>query len=226
MLKISHIPIIFLVLFLGSASYNELLAQEKDFQIWGDVSAKYKINKKFSLASELGLRTRENSRLLKQYYAELGGSYKINKRFDVGLKYRFVSYYEQSKTSIHRLNADISFDKGWGRFSFKWRERYQQEWFVSNYKNEFDEKTLRSRWDLSYNIKKTKLEPFFSLEHYLGLNGKERLLTTQIRWTLGADFPVNKWSDISISYRIEKEYYKANPLTAYVLILSYKIDLN
>lgn len=145
-----------MIFILGLTVFSPLKAQENDFQVWGDVSAKYKINKKFSLESELGLRTRENNRLLKQYYAELGGAYKINKRFDLGLKYRFVSYFEQSKTSIHRLNADISFDKGWGRFNFKWRERYQQEWFVSNYKNEFDEKTLRSRWDLSYNIKDRK----------------------------------------------------------------------
>jgi len=201
-------------------------SREKDFQVWGDVSASYKINKKWKLDGELGLRTRENSQLLKQYYLEFGGRYKINKRFAVAGKYRFVSYYVFGKSSIHRINLDVNYDNKWNRFSYVLRLRYQQGWYLSNTKHEFYSRFLRTRLKVAYDIRKNKLEPFFSFEHYLGLNGDLLGLTAQIRWTLGAQYPVNKWSDISIAYRIEQEFYRYNPMNAYILLISYKIDLN
>jgi len=201
-------------------------AQESDFQIWGDVKAKYEFNKKWKIDGEIGLRTRENSQLLKQYYLELGGSYKINKRFDLSTKYRFTNYFELGKTSIHRWSMDLSYDNKWNRYSWELRGRYQQEWFVSNYSNEFEEQSWRTKFELSYDIRKNKLEPYFSFEHFMGLNGENAWLTTDLRWTLGAEFPINKWSDLDLSYKIETELNEANPLTGYILSVTYKIDLN
>ncbi len=211
-----------LILFISGQIY----AQENDFQIWSDVSAKYKLNKKWRLDGEAGLRTRENSSLLKQIYFEFGGRYKLNKRFDVSAKYRFSNYYRFGKTNIHRFAADISYDNKWKRFRWQVRGRYQHDYLVSNYSQEFYLQNWRTKFEVSYNIKRNKLEPFVSFEHYLGLNGKEKYLTTDIRFTLGAAYPVNKWSDLSMSYRIEREFYSANPTTGYILTVSYKIDLN
>lgn len=201
-------------------------AQEQDFQIWGDLSADYKVNKKFKLNTEIGLRTRENSQLLKQYYIESGGSYKINKRFDLAAKYRYSNYYQFGKTSIHRFSADLSYDNKWKRFSYQIRLRYQKDWFISDYKQEYSEQTWRTKFELSYDIRKNKLEPFFSFEHFMGLNGENQWLSTDLRCTIGADYPVNKWSDVSLSYMMDKELFQANPLTAYVIAISYKVDLN
>lgn len=200
--------------------------REQDFQIWSDVSAGYKINKKWKIGGEIGLRSRENSQLLKQYYLEFGGRYKINKRFNLSADYRFVSYYEFGKSAIHRFNVDLTYDNKWKRFKYDIRLRYQQGWYLSNSKQEFSAKFLRTKFKLSYNIRKNKLEPFFSFEHYLGLNGDMLWLTAQIRWTLGAEYPVNKWSDIALAYRIEQEFYRSSPMNAYILMISYKVDLN
>jgi long-subunit fatty acid transport protein len=204
----------------------QINAQENDFQIWSDVSAKYKLHKKWRLDGELGLRTRENSTLLRQIYLEFGGRYKINKRFDISGKYRFSNYYRFGKTNVHRWTADLSYDNKWKRFTWGLRGRYQQNWFVSNYSQEYYVQTWRTKFEISYDIRKNKLQPSFSLEHFMGLNGKEKWLTTGLRWSLGADYPINKWSDISLSYKIETEFYTANPLTAYILSISYKVDLN
>jgi hypothetical protein len=201
-------------------------SQENDFQTWGDLSLDYKINKKWKLNGELGLRTRENSQLLKQYYLEFGGAYKINKRFDLSTKYRFTNYYRLGKTSIHRWASDLSYDNKWKRFTWKLRGRYQHEWFASNYSQEFDEQSWRTKFEVSYDIRKNKIEPYFSLEHFMGLNGKDSWLTTDMRICLGAEFPINKWSDLDINYKIEREFNTANPLTGFILAFSYKIDLN
>lgn len=209
---------------------GDLLAQkqnrEQDFQIWSDVSASYKLNKKWKLDGEVGLRTRENSQLLKQYYLEFGGRYKINKRFNVVARYRFVSYYEFGKSAIHRINFDVIYDNKWKRFSYDIRLRYQQGWYLSNSKQEFYARVLRSKFELSYDIRKNKLEPYFSLEHYLGLNGDILGLTAQLRWTLGLEYPITKWSDLALAYRLEQEFYRNNPINAYILLISYKIDIN
>ena len=202
-------------------------AQENDFQTWGDIAAKYKINKKFRLNAELGIRTRENSQLLKQQYAEIGLKYRIKKRINAGIKYRYSNYSILHKTSSQRLNLDLEYSfKKWGRTRLTIRERYQYEWLVFRNITNYDEINLRSRVDLSYDIRKTKIEPFFSVEHYLSLEGKKHGLTTQMRWTLGFDMPVNKWSDISVSYRVQQQLNNSNPLRAYIFILSYVVDLN
>lgn len=215
--------IVFLSLIFLSLSVK---AQENDFQVWGDIAARYKVNKKWRLDGEIGLRTRENSQLLKQYYLEFGGRYKINKRFDVASKYRYTNYYRLGKTSIHRLALDLSYDNKWKRFRWQLRGRYQHEWFASNYSQEFDEQVWRTRFEVSYDIRKNKLEPYTKFEHFMGLNGKYRFLTTDVRWTIGAAYPVNKWSDLDISYKIETEFNTKNPLTAYILSITYKVDLN
>lgn len=201
-------------------------AQEGDFQTWGDISARYKINKKWRMDAELGLRTRENATMLKQYYLEYGIRYKINKRFDLSTKYRFTNYFELGKTSIHRWAIDISYDNKWKRFSWELRGRYQHEWFASNYSNEFEEQSWRTKFEINYNIRKNKIDPYFSFEHFMGLNGKNAWLTSDLRWVLGAEFPVNKWSDLDVSYKIETELNTANPLTGYILSITYKIDLD
>lgn len=218
--------IIFLLMMIGFVFTVPASAQEEDFQVWGDISAKYKINKKFRLDTRLGLRTRENSELLKQYHWDLGVKYKLNKRFTFGTRYRYINYIEFGKTSIHRLNLDLVYDNKIGRFSYDIRGRYQQQWFYSNYKQEYTAQVFRTKFELSYNVRKNKIEPFIAIEHYLGLNGELQWLTDQMRYTLGASYPVNKWSDLSLAFRIQREYYTYMPLQAYILMVSYSVDLN
>lgn len=216
----------FLLMVIGFVFIIPANAQEEDFQVWGDISAKYKINKKLRLDTKLGLRTRENSELLKQYHWDLGVKYKINKRFALGGRYRYINYYESGKTSIHRVNLDLVYDNKFGRFSYDIRGRYQQLWFYSNYKQKYTEQLFRTKFELSYNVRKNKVEPFIAVEHYLGLNGELKWLTAQMRYTVGASYPVNKWSDISLAFRMQREYYSSVPQQTYVLMVSYAVDLN
>jgi len=206
---------------------SDVKGQENDFQIWGQVSAKYKIGKKIRLSSSMGLRSYENTRLVKKYYADLGLKYKFNKRISTAVKYRFSDYYFQDVVSTHRfsLDAEYSFKK-WGRARFSIRERVEYEWLVTDPVNIGDDSNLRSKLEMTYDIKKSKIEPYISLEHYLGLNGKRKGLTKLFRLTFGAEMPVNKWSDLAILYRIQKQIYTANPTTAYILMINYSVDIN
>ena len=217
---------IFLLLVVDNLQPLFVCGQENDFQLWGDLSASYKISSKIGIQGELGLRTRENTQLLKQYYAETGVNYQISKRFDALINYRFTDYHVLGKTSIHRLSADLSYDNKWKRFAYKIRVRYQQEWFLSNYSNEYSEQLIRTKLSVKYNIKKTKLEPFLGIEHFLGLNGKNAFLSTALRISAGVDYPVSKKSGISVAWLVDKELVKSVPTTAFAISVGYKIKLN
>jgi hypothetical protein len=216
----------FLLLVMASLHPIILYGQENDFQLWGDLSASYKITKKIGIQGEAGLRTRENTQLLKQYYAETGLNYQISKRYDAQINYRFTDYYLFGKTSIQRLSADLSYDNKWKRLSYRVRVRYQQEWFISNYSHEFTEQLLRTKISVKYNIKKIKLAPYLGFEHFLGLNGKNAFLSTALRISAGVDYPLTKKSGISIAYLVDKELLKSVPTTAFAISVGYKIKLN
>lgn len=202
-------------------------AQENDFQIWGDVSAKYKINKKIRLNAALGVRSFENSQLIKKYYADLGFKYKFNKRISTAVKYRFSDYHFYNDVSTHRLSLDAEYSfKKWGRARLGIRERVEYEWLVVNPVSVGDDVNLRSKIEMTYDIRKTKIEPYISVEHYLGLNGKREGLTKLLRFTFGAEIPVNKWSDLAVLYRIQKQVYRANPMTIYIFMINYSVDIN
>ena len=202
-------------------------SQENDFQIWSQVSTKYKIGKKIRLSSSMGIRSYENTRLIKKYYADLGLKYKFNKRISMAAKYRFSDYHFYDVVSTHRLSLDAQYSfKKWGRARFGIRERVEYEWLVNNPVNIGDDSNLRSKIEMTYDIKKSKIEPYVSVEHYLGLNGKRKGLTKLLRLTFGAEMPVNKWSDLAILYRIQKQVYIANPTTAYIFMINYSIDIN
>ena len=201
--------------------------QENDFQIWGQVSAKYKIGKKIRLSSSLGLRSFENTRFVKKYYADFGFKYKFNKRISTAVKYRFSDYHFYNVVSTHRfsLDAEYSFKK-WGRARLSVRERVEYEWLVTNPVNVGDDSNLRSKIEMTYDIKKSKIEPYISVEHYLGLSGKRKGVTKLLRLTFGAEVPVNKWSDLAVLCRIQRQVYTANPVTAYILMINYSVDIN
>ena len=217
----------YFILLISVFTITVVKAQENDFQIWGDLSAKYKINKKIKLNASIGFRSYENSQLIKKYYADLGMKYDISKRISLGAKYRFSDYHFHTKVSTHRLSFDATYSfKKWGRIRLRIRERYDYEWLVVNPVNVGDDMTLRSRITLTYDIRKCKIEPYMSIEHYFGLNGSFSGETKLLRWTMGAQMPVNKWSDLQVSYRIQKQVYTDSPTVAYVFMLSYAVDIN
>jgi len=215
------------ILLISALAMSVVEAQENDFQIWGNMSAKYKINKKIKLTSFIGIRSYENAQQIRKYYADLGLKYNISKRLAIATKYRFSYYHLNSKVSTHRVGVDAIYSfKKWGRTRLSIRERYEYEWLVVNPANIGEDMTLRSRFTLTYDIKKCKIEPYVSIEHYWGLSGRLGGETKLLRWTMGAQMPVNKWSELQLSYRIQKQVYTAKPTVAYIFMIAYAIDIN
>ena len=81
------------------------------------------------------------------------------------------------------------------------RYQYQEENF-----------TLRDKVSLSYNIRKTPLEPFTTFELFFKDSEFKKW-----RFTLGASYPFLKEFDIDVYYRLQQSFNTNNPKQLHIL---------
>ena len=72
--------------------------------------------------------------------------------------------------------------------------------------------TLRQKFGLDYNIKKTKLTPSISTEYFLTLEDG----INKLRSTIALEYPLSKKLDFELTYRIQQEFYVNNPQTLFI----------
>ncbi|MBR5655219.1 MAG: DUF2490 domain-containing protein [Prevotella sp.] len=144
-------------------------AQSDDFGIWTSIEAQKKINKKFSVALEGELRTRDNVKTNDRWSIGLDASYKLTKWLKASAGYTFlydnnerISYYEEGDRKVesgavnvgdpkkraeywaprHRFNVSLTASQSFGNLEVSLRERWQYTYRP--------EKTVSSRysyWD-------------------------------------------------------------------------------
>ena len=133
-------------------------------------------------------------------------------------------------TARHRATASLTGSFKLGRFKFSLRERYQYtyrmpsqcdreryyyfyfpptmaEWDMENPEYTTDEKKaksdhkLRSRLQVSYNIKGCPLEPFAEVEVYNQLDNS--FAYDKIRYTVGTEYKIDKKNKLKAYYRYQ-----------------------
>ena len=182
-----------------------LIAQEQDFQLWSKVGASYDLNKDLSVSLDQGFRARENASLPDVTFSNLSLKYDLIKKWSVAIGYRYITDFDlsQNTSTSHRIYTDINYRKKKKRWLMKNRLRYQ-------YQEEIF--TLRDKVSLSYNIRKTPLEPFTNFELFLkGSNFKKW------RYTLGVSYPFLKEFDIDAYYRLQQSFNTNNPKQLHIL---------
>lgn len=182
-----------------------LIAQEQDFQLWSKVGASYDLNKDLSVSLDQGFRARENASLPDVTFSNLSLKYDLIKKWSVAIGYRYITDFDlsQNTSTSHRVYTDINYRKKKKRWLMKNRLRYQ-------YQEEIF--TLRDKVSLSYNIRKTPLEPFTNFELFLkGSNFKKW------RYTLGVSYPFLKEFDIDAYYRLQQSFNTNNPKQLHIL---------
>ena len=189
-----------------------LFAQEQDFQLWSKVGASYDLNKDFSLYLDQGFRARENASLLDVTFSNLSLKYDLIKKWSVAIGYRYITDFDlsQNTSTSHRIYTDINYRKKKKRWLMKNRLRYQYQ--EENF-------TLRDKVSLSYNIRKTPLEPFTAFELFFKDSEFKKW-----RYTLGASYPFLKEFDIDAYYRIQQSFNTNNPKQLHILglVIEYK----
>ena len=182
-----------------------LIAQEQDFQLWSKVGASYDLNKDLSVSLDQGFRARENASLPDVTFSNLSLKYDLIKKWSVAIGYRYITDFDlsQNTSTSQRIYTDINYRKKKKRWLMKNRLRYQ-------YQEEIF--TLRDKVSLSYNIRKTPLEPFINFELFLkGSN------FNKWRYTLGASYPFLKEFDIDAYYRLQQSFNTNNPKQLHIL---------
>ena len=182
-----------------------LFAQEQDFQLWSKVGASYDLNKDFSLSLDQGFRARENASLPDVTFSNLSLKYDLIKKWSVAIGYRYITDFDlsQNTSTSHRIYADINYRKKKKRWLMKNRLRYQYQ--EENFK-------LRDKVSLSYNIRKTPLEPFTAFELFFKDSEFKKW-----RYTLGASYPFLKEFDIDVYYRLQQSFNTNNPKQLHIL---------
>ena len=189
-----------------------LFAQEQDFQLWSKLGASYDLNKDFSLSLDQGFRARENASLPDVNFSNLSLKYDLIKKWSVAIGYRYITDFDLSQniSTSHRIYTDINYRKKKKRWLMKNRLRYQYQ--EENF-------TLRDKASLSYNIRKTPLEPFTAFELFFKDSEFKKW-----RYTLGASYPFLKEFDIDAYYRIQQSFNTNNPKQLHILglVIEYK----
>lgn len=182
-----------------------LFAQEQDFQLWSKVGASYNLNKDLRVSLYQGFRARENASLPDVTFSNLSLKYDLIKKWSVAIGYRYITDFDlsQNTSTSHRIYTDINYRKKKKRWLMKNRLRYQ-------YQEEIF--TLRDKVSLSYNIRKTPLEPFTAFELFFKDSEFNKW-----RYTLGASYPFLKEFDIDAYYRIQQSFNTNNPKQLHIL---------
>jgi len=197
---------IFLLLFCSLSAF----AQENDFQSWYSVSLNKKIIKKTNLAVKTGLRLRENSSLYAKQFTDVKIKRKYNKRISYAVGYRYINKWNIAMdiSNQNRFYADINYkNKLSKRFSYAVRNRWQTSGDLYGYKM-----TLRQKFALDYNIRKTKLAPGIATEYFLTLEDG----INKLRSTIALGYPLAKNLDFDLAYRVQHEFYMNNPQTLFI----------
>ena len=197
---------IFLLLFCSLSAF----AQENDFQSWYSVSLNKKIIKKTNLAVKTGLRLRENSSLYAKQFTDVKIKRKYNKRISYAVGYRYINKWNLAMdiANQNRFYADVNYkNKLSKRFAYAVRNRWQTQGSLYGCKM-----TLRQKFALDYNIRKTKLAPSIAIEYFLTLEDG----INKLRSTIALGYPLAKKLDFELAYRIQHEFYVNNPETLFI----------
>ena len=182
-----------------------LIAQEQDFQQWSKIGVSYDLNKDLSVSLDQGFRFRENASLPDVTFSNLSLKYDLIKKWSVAIGYRYITDFDlsQNTSTSHRIYTDINYRKKKKRWLMKNRLRYQYQ--EENF-------TLRDKVSLSYNIRKTPLEPFTAFELFFKDSEFKKW-----RYTLGASYPFLKEFDIDVFYRLQQSFNTNNPKQLHIL---------
>ena len=182
-----------------------LIAQEQDFQQWSKIGVSYDLNKDLSVSLDQGFRFRENASLPDVTFSNLSLKYDLIKKWSVAIGYRYITDFDlsQNTSTSHRIYSDINYRKKKKRWLMKNRLRYQYQ--EENF-------TLRDKVSLSYNIRKTPLEPFTAFELFFKDSEFKKW-----RFTLGASYPFLKEFDIDVYYRLQQSFNTNNPKQLHIL---------
>ncbi len=223
-MKTIGIPLLLAALIMAAV---EVRAQS-DFGVWTDVGVEKKIGKHWTLEGELGARTRNDSKEMDRYSLGLGADYRLNKYLKFSVAYSLLydhrggtqTYHKDGSVNKitpaywwprHRFVVGATGSYRLGNLGLSLREMYQYTYRPKAAAKKYDTDTeewedvksksqslLRSRFQLTYRLRRTPFTPFGSVELYHGDGGLQKT-----RYTIGSNIQIAKRHNLKLYYRYQ-----------------------
>ena len=212
-----------LVFFLFAGFEKIVSGQDSDFMTWTSVKIQTKIVPKLSFDLTQEFRLENNSTQWDEIFTNLNLAYSPFKFFEVEGSWRFIQHRKKNGDWIplNRFHFDLKFGVDIKRFRPVYRFRFVRYPTFSN-DTKIEVSILRHRLELNYDIRNLRLDPYVSIElfHAIEDDGNDEIIG--IRYKMGADYRINKYHRIGISFRYDQEFNAKNPETHYILGLDYR----
>lgn len=204
------------------------LAQVNDAGLWTSLSAEKKLVDKVFLDASAELRLNENFSELGTAYTEASIAYRISKSFEASAGYRFIAkrLIDDSYGIRHRYLINLSYKTKINKWMSTIRARYQSQYSDINRSDDWQvpEDYLRTKWTIKYDTDKD-WRPFFSTETFFYLSKMDGILFKEYRIAAGFDYKLNKKTDLTLGYLIDREVQTSNPWTNYVVTVGLSLEL-
>lgn len=199
---LSRTKILLFVLLVGMSVAAS--AQSDDFTTWTKFKVDYKIDPRFSILSNLELRTKDDMGSMDRVGLGVGGEYRAYSflKLEAGYEAHYRNLGDSEWKFRHRYNvgATASFRYQWLKVAL--RERFQQTFDRGN-----SQTRLRSRLKLSYAPEKGIVSPYFSVEIYQSLDDAPFWRAARMRYRPGVEIALAKrWAlDLFYCYQYEAD---------------------
>lgn len=189
-------------------------AQDIDRSLWTSIEIKKKWNNRFNLSLEQEVRHDFTSQSLDRLMTTFDVAYKLTDYIKSSISYGLIQKYDRDDVQPwefrHRISLTLSGNYEWNRFECAVREKFQttiRNGVVSDAHTANPAQVLRSRLEITYNIKKFPIDPFMSIELHHALNEPDGELTqghvfkyTERRINAGLDIKWNKKWSMKLAY--------------------------
>lgn len=214
--KISLILFCLLIYSFGNSQTKVI----RDVEAWTGAKISKDVGERWEISLEEEFRMEHNMSQLYEVLTEAGVSYSFNKQWRLRINYRFIRNLTPSGDfeTRFRINTDLSFRKDFNRFRIFWRGRIQSR---TEKDETYSTNNFRNRFAIKYNIRKSKLSPYFSAELFYGFSKIQDPGFSKLRFTFGSDYSLSQKSDINFFYRIESELNEVYPKSTHIFGLKY-----
>lgn len=224
-----HFKILLILALLAAGGSKAAAQEDKDFgaRVGFELQKEVK-DWTFSVGQEL--RTMDNSSSFQGSFTTLGIDYSPWKRLKFGTSYDFVLFNDTEYDDIqprHRLNWYTTGNIKLGDLKLSLRERIQMTFKDESERDyKMNPKTRwRNRLELEYNIPKSKLTPFASVESFYQLNNPDGNRFEQLRYKLGTSFKLNKHNKLELYGQLDHEMNVNDPVDRTILGVTYTLQL-
>lgn len=215
--------LIVLLLLLSIKSF----AQREDFRTWWAAELRGELLNSIDFKLSPEVRFFDNSTRTSSYIFDADLSHPFLDYFRAGGQYRYERTKVGTEYNINRLGLYLKARYKIDRFRFGYRAMYHWEYIGINTRETgyIPEEYHRHKLWLSYYRKKWDLRPEIAAEYFSNRVPVSTAYEQKFRFTAGVDYKINKEMSLSFAYKIQKEYFANNPLTAHMLATKFTFEL-